>query len=279
MQKQRPNIPAHIKRQIRQRCGFGCVLCGSPIFEYEHIQGHKVTGDNPDEMTLLCKFHHGEKTHKRMPVALVATANQAPFNLRRDASGEHPLYYFGENFSVTFGNMDVRAELVDGSPVAALRVDGQPVIGARLVDGHAELELCLRDADNVPYLVVRKGQLRHTLRQWDVEWTAQTLIIRRAPGDVVLRIRFQTPDSVVVERGEFWSNGLFFRVGPAASNGGFELVNSQSGFSQLTLEGGTSALSVGHDPNRRRRSHFKLSEGDRWWGGMPAPIGAFRSLS
>ena len=95
--------------------------------------------------------------------------------------------------------------------------------------------------------------------------------------DVVLSIRFQTPDAVVVERGEFWSNGLLFRAGPPATNGGFELVNSNSGFSEMTLDGGpTSAMNVGNDPKRRKR-FMVLSDGPSWWGGMPAPIGAFRS--
>ncbi|MGP4031099.1 hypothetical protein ACTWQD_03320 [Pseudarthrobacter sp. 1C304] len=208
---------------------------------------------------------------------MVVKANKAPFNLRKDASGEHPLYYFGEKFRVQFGNMDIRAEFEDDYPVAALRVDGQTIIGARVVEGHVELELCLRDADNVPYLVVRKGQLRHTLTQWDVQWTAQTLIIRRGPMDVILRIKFRAPDAVVVERGEFWSNGLLFRAGPAATSGGIELVNSNSEFSHLTLDGGpASAMNVGNDPNGHKRL-MVLSDGPRWWGGPPAPIGAFRS--
>jgi hypothetical protein len=30
-------VPAEIKRAVRQRCGFGCVLCGVPIFQYDHM--------------------------------------------------------------------------------------------------------------------------------------------------------------------------------------------------------------------------------------------------
>src|SRR5207248_2332597 len=28
-----------MKREIRQRCGFGCVLCGRPLYTYEHMEG------------------------------------------------------------------------------------------------------------------------------------------------------------------------------------------------------------------------------------------------
>lgn len=31
------NIPLSIQRKVRQRCGFGCVICGMPLYEYEHM--------------------------------------------------------------------------------------------------------------------------------------------------------------------------------------------------------------------------------------------------
>jgi 5-methylcytosine-specific restriction endonuclease McrA len=33
----RPKIPEGVKREVRQRCGFGCVICGLPIYEYDHL--------------------------------------------------------------------------------------------------------------------------------------------------------------------------------------------------------------------------------------------------
>jgi len=31
----RQNIPLPIQREVRQRCGFDCVICGMPLFKYE----------------------------------------------------------------------------------------------------------------------------------------------------------------------------------------------------------------------------------------------------
>jgi len=31
------NIPLPIQREVRQRCGFGCVICGTLLYEYDHI--------------------------------------------------------------------------------------------------------------------------------------------------------------------------------------------------------------------------------------------------
>ena len=37
MVEYRPDIPAEIIRKVRQRCGFGCIFCGCPIYEIHHI--------------------------------------------------------------------------------------------------------------------------------------------------------------------------------------------------------------------------------------------------
>lgn len=272
----RDYITAADKRSVRQRCGFGCVFCGSPIFEYEHIFGHQVTGADPAHLTLLCKFHHGEKTHNRMTVSRVQKANAAPYNLGKGLGNTHPLFFEDHKFRVVFGNMDAPNEILEGGKYAALRVDGQPIVGAHLVDGQLELELLLRNENNAPYLVVHKGQLRHTVDQFDIEWVAQTLTIRRALGDVVLRIRFAPPGEVIIERGEIWANGFFFRIGIASKNGGLEFVNDNSSVSGLSIVGGGTGFSYGND--RSGRSATFRSDAERWWGGPPAPVGAFRGV-
>lgn len=58
------NIPEPIKREVRQRCGFGCVNCGSPIYDYEHWNPpfedlkdcHKAEG-----IALCCPMCHRKK--------------------------------------------------------------------------------------------------------------------------------------------------------------------------------------------------------------------------
>lgn len=56
-------IPTAIKRAVRQRCGFGCVVCGNAIVDYDHFapefkdaRRHEVDG-----IILLCPLHHRGK--------------------------------------------------------------------------------------------------------------------------------------------------------------------------------------------------------------------------
>ena len=30
-------VPELMKREVRQRCGFGCVICGMPLYTYEYM--------------------------------------------------------------------------------------------------------------------------------------------------------------------------------------------------------------------------------------------------
>lgn len=57
-------IPADVKREIRQRCGFGCVNCGSPFYDYEHWNPpFEDLDEDPsaDGITLCCPNCHRKK--------------------------------------------------------------------------------------------------------------------------------------------------------------------------------------------------------------------------
>jgi hypothetical protein len=81
------NIPLPIQREIRQRCGFGCIICGLPLYEYEHMEGWaSVKRHVAEEITLLCDKHHKEKTNGLLPLDMVREAINNPYNLREGIS-------------------------------------------------------------------------------------------------------------------------------------------------------------------------------------------------
>lgn len=47
------NIPNHIKRAVRQKCGFGCVICGLFICDFDHYAPSfsEAKKHNPDGIT------------------------------------------------------------------------------------------------------------------------------------------------------------------------------------------------------------------------------------
>jgi hypothetical protein len=58
------DIPRGIKREVRRRSGFGCVICGCAIFEYEHVDPpfSEAKQHDPSGITLLCGQCHSYVT-------------------------------------------------------------------------------------------------------------------------------------------------------------------------------------------------------------------------
>ena len=74
------DIPLPIQREVRQRCGSGCVICGLPFYEYDHMLGcENVKSHVADEITLLCRLHHGGKTSGLLPAAAVVSTLSVEF--------------------------------------------------------------------------------------------------------------------------------------------------------------------------------------------------------
>jgi hypothetical protein len=105
----RPPIPDPVKRQVRTRCGFGCVFCGLPLYEYDHIYDWAKTQQHKaQEITLLCNKHHAEKTKGLLTTEQVVTANQNPINARRGISSPYGLHFAGGEATVLLGGVALR---------------------------------------------------------------------------------------------------------------------------------------------------------------------------
>lgn len=259
---QRPSVPEGVKVAVRRRCGFGCVMCGSPVYDYEHILGYGRTGHDPQHMTLLCPEHHREKTAGRLPLAQVIEADASPHNKRQIMGKPMPLYFSGDRFSIFLASNRIDHYLPEHARRGtSIMVDGIPVLGVARDHDRVLLTANLRDQDNQPVLIVRKGELRTATDAWDILFVGRTLTIRGGPGDIVLRLHLEPPDSVWVERGVFWTNGIRFEID------GFFLkcTNTGNAFGNLHCEHMETVLSVGQPA----RGYIDLREPTRLLGGVP----------
>ena len=79
-EEQRPPIPQPMQRAVRQRCCFGCVICGQPLYEYHHMVPYaEVKKHEEDNLTLLCDDHHKEATVGLLTSAQVSLADSSPY--------------------------------------------------------------------------------------------------------------------------------------------------------------------------------------------------------
>jgi len=98
------HILPNIKQKIRQNAGFGCVVCGLAIAQYEHIDPEfkDAKEHDPDCMTLLCGACHDKvtrgvwskekiKNHKLNPITFKNGCTKDTF----DFGNSLPLVIFG----------------------------------------------------------------------------------------------------------------------------------------------------------------------------------------
>ncbi|WP_223464372.1 cell division protein [Pseudomonas sp. GL-RE-26] len=210
------NIPLPIQREVRQRCGFGCVICGLPLYEYEHMEEWATVKRHvAEEITLLCDQHHREKTGGMLPKEMVAEANKSPYNFKAGVKKPYDLHFTGKVAEINVGsNVFTCEDRGYGTAVAAIVVDNLPLVGFVLTDGHLLLNLVVFDEYNNKVLHIKNNQLFYTTIPWDIQLIGTTLTIREAHRKILLEIDFSPPNKITINKGRFLCNGLEILIRP-----------------------------------------------------------------
>ena len=229
----RPDLPLPLMRKVRQRCGYGCVICGMPLYEYDHIIGWAKTRKHiAEEITLLCNTHHAEKTKGLLPLNRVIQANENPFNLQKDVSLPYNLYFEGTQCGVQLGsNIFYTEDRGTGASMDAVIIDNIPIIRFGLIDGHLLLTLQIFDEFNNLILRVWENELVYVPKIWDIEFVGKCLIIREAKRKILFEIEFQPPDQIVISRARLLCNGaevniLSGKVSVSSISGGTQTITN-----------------------------------------------------
>tara|TARA_R110000737_G_scaffold20948_2_gene39338 strand:+ start:78 stop:863 length:786 start_codon:yes stop_codon:yes gene_type:complete len=252
------NIPLQIQREVRKRCGFGCVLCGLPLYEYEHMEEWaQVKRHIADEITLLCDQHHREKTSKLLPKEIVIEANKNPFNLKEGVSKPYTLHYSGDSAKVIIGNVAfVNKDKGYGTQLIPILVDNIPIIGIILADGHFLLNMLLFDEFNNIILHIKNNQLIYKTDLFDIQFISKTITIREKLRKIFIVIKFETPNTIIISKGKFLINGVEIII----DNDKILVNNSKSSFSNFTIDSQVG-ISIG---NNSIPSLFNMKEVKRY---------------
>lgn len=204
------NIPLPIQRQIRQRCGFGCIICGFPLYEYDHLKGWaNVHEHNAEDITILCDHHHREVTSGLLPREKVFEANKYPHNLPIGISTQLPLHYEGDHCEVHIGGnrftTTASGEYTESIPIL---VDGVPLIAFIIQDGQLLLNVNIFDSFNNEIMRIINNHLYYSISPWDVQFVGKTLIIREKSRNYFIKIKFEPPNKIVIDKGRFLCNGV-----------------------------------------------------------------------
>jgi trigger factor len=241
--KRSRTIPAEIRRAVRQRCGFGCVVCGLPLYEYDHLDGWAVTGAHvSDRIVLLCDKHHRERTNGLLPTKRVEAAAASPLNLQTGASAPYALHFGGSSCEVRIGNNDFTSTVLSTSGwLIAVMIDDVPLVQFRLEDGHLLLTIRVFNHLNHLVLLVEDNELVYRADQWDIEMVGRRIVIREAKRNVLLDLTFDPPSRILVARGNFLLNG----VQAVVNDQGIFIANLGSVISNLGVEDSQGGLFLG----------------------------------
>jgi hypothetical protein len=194
----RSDLTSDQKRQIRQNAGFGCVICGKAIGQYEHIDPpfSESKEHDPSKMTYLCASHHEEVTRGHRSKESVAKAALNP--IAKKAGFSFGAFDVGSDSpTVTIGPVVVQScksiITVLGNEVLAIHDPEEPGAPFRL---NAEM----RDAAGRIIFSIQDNEWKIRHGNWDAEIVGSQIVIRESLGNIALRIRTDPPSSLFVEK-------------------------------------------------------------------------------
>jgi hypothetical protein len=211
MAEERPPIPFPVQREARQRCGFGCVFCGAPLYEYHHMD-ENPTNNVATNITLLCDTHHKEATNRLLTPEQIAQADSNPYNVQRGVSSPYGLHFQGENFDCVVGGNTFSSRLRDdeqATQAIAISVDDTDLTWFRVDrSGRLLLNANIFDENNLPLLLIHENSLAYRTATWDIEFKGRTLTVREDARKILFEIEFKPPGEVVIGRARLLCNGV-----------------------------------------------------------------------
>ncbi len=220
MTETRPAIPDPIMREVRQRCGFGCVFCGMPLYQYDHMIDYSIVKEHKaDNLTLLCNMHHQEKTNGLLTVNQVMFADRQPFNVINKASSPYLLNFQGADFSAVIGDVMMKLNNVNANRdfLIPFYVNNKKLISFEIIEGKLFFNLLLIDEKGNILMEIIENEMIYSSEIWDIEFIARRLKIRSGSRRILFDIEFNIPNSVKIHKAQFNCDEYQIDV----KNGGF----------------------------------------------------------
>jgi len=216
-------VPSLIKRQIRQQCNFGCVICGNAIIEYEHVdpEFNEAKEHNPEKMTLLCPQCHAKVTKGLMSKETVKRAMLNPKCCETgysreilDIATEYPKILYGKN-----GMYATNCSI-------PIQVNSTPLIEISKPDNNNEpykLSCLFYDSNNQKSLEIIDNEYYIFNNNWDVTIEGKSIVIREGLRKIHLKLTFTSPQIVHIEKLNMNYFGHMFEV----DDSGFKMNGNQ----------------------------------------------------
>lgn len=237
-------IPSDIRQKIRHDSGFGCVLCGCVLTDYEHIdpEWNDAKIHDPDKMTLLCVDCHARVTRKLISKKQVWAAKQNPKSLH--AGYVHDLLYIDtQNLEINIGNS------ISRNTQTILTILGKPLIWFEKPTHENEpAKLCaiFYDDKNHPVCFINRNQITIKNNIKDIKSESTELLLTFESGNELLIDR-EGDQALKIKK---LNSSYFGNTVRILKNQAMEIKsgNSSMTLGALTVENCGSAINIGNPP-------------------------------
>lgn len=202
------NIPTDVKREVRKRCGYGCVRCGLGFYDYEHFAPDfkDATHHEAAGITLLCMQCNQKRARNQLSAETVALANANPICLQQGFAREE--WGFGhEPIEVKFGGVTfinvTHLIVVNGTPIMSV---APPEEGSAFF----RMSASFCDSAGESTLEIKDNEWFAQSKNWDVECVGQRITIKSGPKDISIVLRSEPPRRIVIEKLNMFFQGCTF---------------------------------------------------------------------
>lgn len=201
------NIPAKVKRKVREQSKYGCVICRSGFYQYEHIAPFEdVKAHDPEHICCLCGRCHDAVTRGHLSKEAVVAA----YSRIRGGGNEvepptGPLDFHAGFAAIRIGGLEYPPTLR-----TLVRYHGTDVVTV-MPGSHGSpgrISAIFTDDDGHPILELRENEWVGQTQGWDIEVIGKRLTVRKSSGETALVLRMDFPGTLVLER-------LDMRIGDA----------------------------------------------------------------
>lgn len=227
------DIPKPIQRKVRQKCGFGCVVCGTAIYEYHHYNPpfSQAKAHASDGITLLCDSCHGNEKRGRLSEETIKKAIDNPKCLQQG--------FHNHGFNVESGSLSV----IWGSTTfigvqRILEIYGKDFLSVDLpeeVGSPLRINALFYDKSGNEAARIIQNEWQGYSTNWDIETKQNRTIIRYEHRKIALIIRTEPPHRLVIEHLDMFCNG--YRV--LTEKGGRTSIFSPDGTPLINFSGAT----------------------------------------
>jgi len=199
-------IPVSVRKKIRKAAGFGCVVCGTAICQFDHVSPgfSEAYSHNPSRMTLLCGYCHDKKTRGILSVEFIQQAMKDPKSLQKGFISD--FFDFGTVIPiVSLG----KQKFVNTNYL--IQIDGQHLLyisqkSENGVTGNF-LNARFHDTQNREIFRIEENVWFSSTDNWDINFSGTVLEIRDQEGSVALKIENKPREEFIVHEVKMNYNG------------------------------------------------------------------------